>query len=175
MPNYNRLHCCGKQATAESMEKECGHGGESESDDLEILNMSPALTRSGSHSRARAMKRSQASSPLQGSSHKKLKVSPPREQALVQDDEDAGEWTKVEKRKTKKAKKTVSNFDVCACRIVIRRCAKHMAEKSTSIYVCSRRDCQTQGGCPDRCACLIHSLLNNAYQLYRTYAIWFSI
>jgi hypothetical protein len=59
------------------------------------------------------MKRSQASSPLPGpSSHprKKLKVSSP---GIVQEDNDDGEWTKVEKRKTKKAKKTEANFDVC--------------------------------------------------------------
>jgi len=62
------------------------------------------------------MKRSQASSPLQGSSshsHKKLKVSPPASQGVVQDDEDGEEWTKVEKRKTKKVKKIESSLDVC--------------------------------------------------------------
>jgi len=55
------------------------------------------------------MKRAQASSPLQGSSsNKKFKVSQPGSQ-----DDNAGEWTKVEKRKVKKVKKTEVKFDVC--------------------------------------------------------------
>ncbi|KIM78839.1 hypothetical protein PILCRDRAFT_823946 [Piloderma croceum F 1598] len=60
------------------------------------------------------MKRSQASSPLQGSSshsHKKLKVSPPASQGVVQDNEDGEEWTKVENRKTKKVKKIESSLE----------------------------------------------------------------
>lgn len=64
------------------------------------------------------MKRSQASSPLHGSSahtHKKAKVSATRNQGLLQDgiDDNAGEWTKVENRKVKKAKKTETKLDVC--------------------------------------------------------------
>lgn len=58
------------------------------------------------------MKRAQASSPLQGSSsHKKLKISSSGEQESDHDD-NAGGWTKVEKRKAKKAQKTVAKFDV---------------------------------------------------------------
>lgn len=85
-----------------------------------VPNLYSALTRSAlisSHTRPRPMKRSQASSPLQGSSshsHKKLKVSPPANQGVVQDDaEDGEEWTTVEKRKTKKVKKIESSLEVC--------------------------------------------------------------
>lgn len=64
------------------------------------------------------MKRSQASSPTQSSApkHKKAKINP----GVVQDASEAsetgaGEWTKVEKRKQKKVKKTeVKQQDVCS-------------------------------------------------------------
>jgi hypothetical protein len=93
------------------------------------------------------MKRSQASSPLQGSSphtHKKLKVSQGTIQDDVDEDTDAGEWTKVEKRKAKKVKKTVANFDVCVrAGAALWKRANLMTEKPTSVYVCEWRNCQT--------------------------------
>lgn len=42
--------------------------------------------------------------------HKKQKTN---NQGTVQDDDGAGDWTKVEKRKAKKVKKTELKVDVC--------------------------------------------------------------
>lgn len=61
-----------------------------------------------------AMKRSQPSkTPSTPSSpvHKKVKMSPNPFEVLVDDTEDG--WRKVEKRKTKKAKKVEAKIDVC--------------------------------------------------------------
>lgn len=61
-----------------------------------------------------AMKRSKPSTtPSTPSSpvHKKVKMSPNPFEVLVDDTEDG--WTKVEKRKTKKAKKLEAKIDVC--------------------------------------------------------------
>jgi RNA exonuclease 1 len=60
------------------------------------------------------MKRSQASmaqptSPL----HKKLKMTSPSESPGLPDEGEDDGWTKVEKRKVKKAKKVEAKFDVC--------------------------------------------------------------
>lgn len=67
------------------------------------------------------MKRSQdsVSSPRKSSSHKKAKVAPNQvvhhASTAREDDHDAGEaeWTRVEKRKTKKNKKVEAKHDVC--------------------------------------------------------------
>lgn len=60
-----------------------------------------------------AMKRSQAPTTPTPSSpaRKKVKMSPNPFEVLVDDTEDG--WTKVEKRKAKKAKKVVAKIDVC--------------------------------------------------------------
>lgn len=61
-----------------------------------------------------AMKRSKPSTtPSTPSSpvHKKVKMSPNPFEILVDDTEDG--WTKVEKRKAKKAKKLEAKIDVC--------------------------------------------------------------
>jgi hypothetical protein len=96
------------------------------------------------------MKRSQASSP--SPSRKKLKVD---EGHAV--GEDAGEWTKVEKRKGKKVKKAEANLEVCCPSRSFENVLNDMSEKPASVYVCEWRDCETQGSCPDRCAYLIKS------------------
>ena len=59
------------------------------------------------------MKRSQASTTPTPSSpaHKKVKMSPNPFEVLAGDTEDG--WTKVEKRKTKKARKLEAKIDVC--------------------------------------------------------------
>jgi hypothetical protein len=54
------------------------------------------------------MKRVQEQSLLVSPAHKKAKTSP--------DDDEDGEWTKVERRKSKKLKKTENRLDVCVSR-----------------------------------------------------------
>lgn len=52
----------------------------------------------------RSMKRAQEQ-PSVSPAHKKAKTSP--------DDDEGGEWTKVERRKSKKSKKAENRLDVC--------------------------------------------------------------
>jgi hypothetical protein len=67
------------------------------------------------HTVTLTMKRSQASSPQPGSSScKKVKISQSGNEGIIQDGVDSdGGWTKVEKRKAKKVKKTEANLVVC--------------------------------------------------------------
>lgn len=101
------------------------------------------------------MKRAQASLPEDDSSHanKRLKMDPAAQEPAAQNEEG---WTKVEKRKSKKQRKTESKQGV---RVPSRSLGAHRAAFTSSyaggfsqVHVCEERDPQAARRCGHQCA-----------------------
>lgn len=83
-----------------------------------------------------AMKRSQASSPTSAEIPKCKKAKISTENSGKPTEGDDGGWTKVEKRKQKKAKKAEVKLDVCE----LFNCAEKLQASSTDVkFACSRK------------------------------------
>lgn len=82
---------------------------------MEVHNSPKGTDREFSHVAMKRSKPSATSSTPSSPAHKKAKMSPNPFEVLVDDTEDG--WTKVEKRKGKKARKVEAKIDVCVSRL----------------------------------------------------------
>lgn len=78
---------------------------------MEVPQLAKGIDREFSHVAMKRSKPSTTSSTPSSPAHKKAKMSPNPFEVLVDDTEDG--WTKVERRKAKKAKKVEAKIDVC--------------------------------------------------------------
>lgn len=123
------------------------------------------------------MKRQRPPSPLSASSshiHKKPKTLPSGSQETPPDD--GGEWTKVEKRKTKKAKKTEANFDVCLAGFLLVNTLK-ISQKNPPRFMYVNSDIVKRREAVKIDVGTLSTLvsLNTLHKMHRTYENWFSI